>query len=220
MADRVVGADPGALVDDSGMCEEAQGVTSADLCAQGVVIALEPLRRGVTDVVDGLDRLACIVDAEALTVEDVLITLGVQVREAGGEFHRGAVHGDGAVGALVLGALLRRQVVGIDGQEPAHVRASEFEVAGGAFRPVEMDGAVANGTEDPGQHVEEVDANVGGDAAGLLDLTLPTVLVPIAAGCDVGDLDVLEPVGDGLGHLPKRDDAGLPKSAQRMGSMS
>ena len=70
-----------------------------------MIVALQALRGGVANLVDGLDRAAGGVDAKALARQDVSITLGVQVGEAVRELDFCAVQGDGAIGALALGAL-------------------------------------------------------------------------------------------------------------------
>jgi hypothetical protein len=36
-------------------------------------------------------------------------------------------------------------------------------------------------------HIEKMNADIGDDAAGFLQLTLPTAVVPVAAGGDVSD---------------------------------
>ena len=55
-----------------------------------------------------------------------------------------------------------------------------------------MDGALAHRAKDPGQHVKKVDADVGGDAAGFADIALPTALVPVTAGGDVGHFHLVD----------------------------
>ena len=70
-----------------------------------MIVALQALRGGVANLVDGLDRAAGGVDAKALARQDVAIALGVQVGEAVRELDLCAVEGDGAIGALALGAL-------------------------------------------------------------------------------------------------------------------
>ena len=142
------------------------------------------------------------------------IAVGVQVGKAVGELDFFAVEGDGAIGALALGALGLGQVLGVDRQKPAHVGMRELEVPGRTVFAIEVHGAVADVAEDPGEHVEEVHADVGGDAAGLFDVALPTALVPVAAGGDVGDLDLVHALASGLDGLSQRDDAGVQAQLQ------
>src|SRR6185312_2796836 len=57
------------------------------------------------------------------------------------------------------------------------------------------------------QHVEEVHADVGGDAAGLLRVALPALQVPVAARGDVGQVHfVLAVVLSAPDPFAQRDD--------------
>ena len=153
---------------------------------QRVILAMQPEGRGVADVVNHLDGGAGVLEAEAAAIEDVLVAEGMQLGEALAELESLVADGDGAVGAAAFGFDGLGQGVGVDAEEPAHAGALELEVARGAVVGVEVYDVAAQGAEDPLQHVEEVDADVGGYAAGFAHFALPTGIVPIAAGGDVG----------------------------------
>jgi hypothetical protein len=88
------------------------------------------------------------------------------------------------------------EVVGVDAEEPADVGAVVLEVAGGLVGGAEVEFAVDEVAEDVVEHVEEVDADVGGEAEAAAGVALPALVVPAAAAGDVGELDV---VGGGAG---------------------
>jgi hypothetical protein len=79
----------------------------------------------------------------------------------------------------------------IDAQEPADAGALQLEVAGGAVVLMEVYDILFEVAEDPDQHVEEVHADVGGDAAGFADVSLPGGVVPVAARGQVSKVDIV-----------------------------
>jgi hypothetical protein len=90
-----------------------------------------------------------------------------------------AVHGDRAIRRLLALDLLGK-IVGIDRQKPAHVGVLELKKARGAMRVAQVSDRFLHRTEDELEHVEEVNANVGGDAAGLALVALPGRVIPAA----------------------------------------
>ena len=119
----------GAGVDDGG---GVSGVghdsgRSAQPLAGGVIITLESLGDGVADAMDDLDGGTGLIKAIAMAAEDVLVTGGVQVGEALGKLDCLTINADGAIGALPLGALGLRQVLWVDGEEPAHARLRQCQ---------------------------------------------------------------------------------------------
>ena len=55
-----------------------------------------------------------------------------------------------------------------------------------------MDDVLLDRAEDPLQHVVEMHADVGGDAAALVNVALPRSVIPLAAGSDVGEIHVVD----------------------------
>ena len=119
----------GAGVDDGG---GVSGVghdsgRSAQPLAGGVIITLEPLGDGVADTMDDLDGGTGLIEAIAMAAKDVLVTGGMQVGEALGKLDCLTINADGAIGALPLGSLGLRQVLWVDGEEPAHARLRQCQ---------------------------------------------------------------------------------------------
>ena len=64
-----------------------------------------------------------------------------------------------------------------------------------------MHDILLNGTEDPLQHVIEMHADIGGDAAALMYVALPRSVIPLAARGDVCQVHVIDLVHRALVHL-------------------
>ena len=77
-----------------------------------------------------LNTVARIVQPVAATSQDLLVADLVQLGKAFGEFQLFTVDVDAAVGGL-LALDLVRQVIGVNGEEPAYAGAFVFQVAGG-----------------------------------------------------------------------------------------
>lgn len=142
------------------------------------------------DGFDSFHAVPRILDAVALAIENGLVADGVQVSEAFGKLDFGTITGDRAVGRLH--ALDRvRQVVGVDGEEPAHARVLVLQIASGlGFVDVVHDVALQL-AEDEVQHVVEMHTDIGGHAERFARVTLPAFHIPLAAAGDVGQLDVV-----------------------------
>ena len=81
------------------------------------------------DSVHGFHAVTGIFDAVTTTRENLLVTGGVKIGEAFGELHFLTVDGNGAVGRLLaLDGLW--QIIGVDGEEPAHASVLVFQIAG------------------------------------------------------------------------------------------
>lgn len=65
----------------------------------------------------------------------------------------------------MLGDGLFGQGIGVDAEEPSYGSFLELEDTGCAVVGVEVYGIGLYGSEDPEEHIEEVDTDVGGDAA-------------------------------------------------------
>src|SRR4051812_48837213 len=92
-------------------------------------VSLEADGRGAADLRDGLDCRAAVGEAEAPARPDLLVAARVQLGEAVGELELAAVDGHGSEGSLATLANGRRDVVELDGQEPAHAGVLVFEVS-------------------------------------------------------------------------------------------
>lgn len=125
---------------------------------------------------------------ETAAYEDFLVAAGVEVGKAVAEFHFLSVDGDGAEGAFALGLGFGRQRIRVDAEEPADIGRLELEESGCAVVGVQVHGIAQDGSEDPEEHIEEMDTDIGGDAAGFGHLSFPTGVVPIASCGDVGEV--------------------------------
>src|SRR3954468_16295461 len=90
-----------------------------------------------------------------------------------------AAHRNRTVCALTLPPLNIRQVLGINREEPANAGVLQLETSCCAVGAVQMDRAGSHSSKDPGQHVEEMHAYVGGDSSRLGNLALPTGVIPM-----------------------------------------
>lgn len=147
--------------------------------------------RSAPDPLDDLDRPTAVLEAEAVALQDLFVAPSVEIDEALGELERRAVDGDAAEGPPALFPDLGRKVVAVQGQEPAHVGPLQLEEAGGPVGGLQVDPALRNGAEDPGQHVEEMNPDVRGDAAGLGLVAFPGEEIPAAAAGDIGQVDLV-----------------------------
>lgn len=145
--------------------------------------------RGAADHVDGLNAVARISEAITAAGQNLLVAHRMQVGEAFRELKLLAADVDVAEGRL-LALHIGRQIVGVDGQEPAHTCALVFEVARRLCRATVVHHVALQLAEDEVQHVVEVHADVGRHAERLAVVTLPAFHVPLAARGDVGQLDV------------------------------
>ena len=152
------------------------------------------LQRGKLSVADGSHRGnggAVLFQPEAAPGQNLFVAAVVQVGKAAGELDLFAIDGDRAVGALALGANGFGHVLDIDRQEPAHTRVLVFQIAAGLGVGRVMHDVLLQVAEDEVQHVKEVHADVGGDAAGLFQVALPGLQVPVPARGDVGQIDLV-----------------------------
>ena len=158
----------------------------------GMVVADEADGLGVADFVDDVDAATRILQAEAVTRQDVLITLGMQLGEALAKLELLAVDHDGAIGALLPFHGIFGQGVGIDAEEITHTGAFQFQITGHTVVRGHVDDVLGHVAEDPAQHVVEVHADVGGDAAALVDVALPRGIIPVATRGDISQVDVID----------------------------
>ena len=120
---------------------------------------------GVADMGHGFDGHSVFVESEASASKDFFITAGVQVGKAIGKFDILPVGSDGAEGAFAFFQLADGYVVHVNRQKPPHARTFVFEVASSLGGSVEVHGVALYCPKYIVQHVVEVHANVGGDAA-------------------------------------------------------
>ena len=159
-----------------------------------------------------VDRGPHLVEAKAAAGDDFLIAARVQIGEAFGKFDLLAVDRDRTEGGL-LALHLGGQIVAIDRQKPAHVGALAFEKAGGALGFAQMSLVALDAAEHEAQHVEEMHADIGGNAARFGILALPRRVIPAAARGDVGQIDLVALVAFGKA-LAQRDDRRMQPKLQ------
>lgn len=157
-----------------------------------MIVALQADRRSVADLAYDLDARASLADAEAFACKYLLVAEGVQLGETLAELELAAVDVEGAVGALLALNRVRRQAVGIDAEEVAHARFLEAQIARDAVEAHHVNDVLLDRAEDPLQHIVEMHADIGGNAAALVDIALPRSVIPLAAGGDVGEINVVD----------------------------
>src|SRR5690606_19992618 len=98
--------------------------------------------------------------------------------------------GNRAVSALPFGADSLGYVLDIDREEPANPRMFVLKVTRRPRIARKMDTVFLQVAENVVQHIEEVDANIGRNAAGLLQVSLPALEVPPPTRGDVSEVDL------------------------------
>ena len=97
----------------------SEGVCSQWHPCHRMIITLQADGGGIADVTYNLDAGTCLADTEALTSQDLLIALGVQLCEAHTELEFLAVDVQRTIGLLLALHGIGRQTLGIDAQEVA-----------------------------------------------------------------------------------------------------
>ena len=88
----------------------------------------------------------------------------MKIGKAFGKLHFLAIDRDRAIGGLfALHALW--QIIAINRQEPAHIRALAFQETGRTFGRFEMVMILQNLAEYKAQHIEEMNTDIGGHTA-------------------------------------------------------
>jgi hypothetical protein len=121
----------------------------------------------------------------------------MQIGKAVGEIDRGAVDRHRTIGCGVGHSGGQRQIGRVNRQKPSDACLFQVERAGQAPIVGIMDLAVVPGPKEPNEHVEKMDADVGGQAARLVGHALPRVVIPRAAAGDIGEANVFR-LGAGI----------------------
>ena len=154
-------------------------------------VTLEAYWSGVADLAHNLYARAGLADSEAVTAEYLLITYGMEFRKACAELKLVTIYVEGAVGSLLsLNGILRKTVC-IYGEEITHAGTLEFQIAGNAVKTHNVNYVLLNRAEYPLKHIIEVNANVGGNAAALVNVSLPGGVIPFASGSYVGKVYII-----------------------------
>ena len=146
--------------------------TKRQFC-HGMVVADEADRLGVADLIDDVDAATGILQAEAVTSQNVLIALRVKLCETLAELKLLTVNHDGAVGAFLAFQGILRQGVGVDAEEVTHAGTFQLQITCHTVVRSHVDDVFLNITENPAQHVVEMYADISGNASTLVDVTLP-----------------------------------------------
>ena len=180
-----------------------------------MIVARQRCDGRIADRGHGLDGRAVFLQAEPAAGQDFLIAARMQIGKAAGKFDFLAIHGDRSVGALALVALRLRDVLVVHRQEPAHPGMLVFQIARCLGVRAVMHDVVLQVAENVVQHVEEMHADVGGDAAGFLQVALPGLKVPMAARGNVGEVHlVLGVFALGTNLVPQGDDGRMHPQLQ------
>ena len=166
-----------------------------------MVVAYESDRLGVTDLGDRLDARTRLGDTETVAGEDLLVTLRVELREAGGELKLLSVDRERAVGAFLTLHGVRRQALRVNREEITHARLLQLQITRHAVERHDVNDVFLHRSEDPLEHVVEMHADVGCYAAGLVHIAFPRRVVPVAAARYVGQIDIVDFVLRTLVHF-------------------
>ena len=165
--------------------------------------------RSVTDLAHDFDARTRLANSEPFTGQDLAVALGMELGETLGEFKLVAIDIECPVGTFFSLDGVLRQAIGIDTQEIAHPCLLEAQVASYAVEAHHMDDILLHGSEDPLEHVVEVNANVGSDAAALMDIALPRGVIPLAPGGDIREVDIIHLVSRTFVHFLFEGDDGF-----------
>ena len=141
---------------------------------------------GMTNLVSQLNGGAGFVQAKSVAGQDLPVAFGRKIGEAVREFDFMAINGDRAMRGLLARNGLKRQIGRIDGEKPANVGVFQGKKASLPSGFGDMDLGMLNLAENPDQHIEKVDADVGGKSAGFFLLAFPGVEIPASSRGDVG----------------------------------
>ena len=180
--------DDGAGVDDGGQGDGNDALVQA--YNEGVDFALFALDDlGGADDVDGFDAVAGVGQTVATSRHDFTVAGSVQVGKPFTEFELFAADVDVAVGGF-LAPYFGGQVLGINGQEPAHAGAFVLQIASGFLGAGMVHNVALELAKDEVQHVVKVHSNIGRNAKRLSIITLPAFHVPLATASDIGQFNV------------------------------
>lgn len=146
-------------------------------------------RHGIPQFVYKVDRWTSILQSESSARKDFPVDDRVEIGEPSREFEFFSVNRDGAIRGLPSLRGFRGEVLPPRREKPAHLRLLKLQETG-HFPVIGMvHFMVLHATENPYQHVEEVNADIGGDSAGLADVPFPGGEIPIPPGGDVRQVD-------------------------------
>jgi len=113
----------------------------------------------------------------------------MEVGESPGEFELFSVDCDGAMRGLPSLRGFSGEIITPNREEPTNLRLFKFQKTGHLAVVGNMQFMMLHASEYPDQHVEEVDADIGGDPAGFAYVPFPGGEVPVPPGGDVGEID-------------------------------
>ena len=168
---------------------------------QRVIVALKTYRSGVAYLADDLDAWSGLANTEAFTSKDLLVTQGMELCETLTEFELAAINIQSAISALLALYCVRRQTVSIDAKEITHSRFLQSKVSRYAIETHHVDDILLDRAKDPLEHIVEVYTDIGSNTAALVDITLPRSVIPLAAGSNVCQINIIYLVGRAFVNL-------------------
>src|SRR5512133_2130188 len=156
-----------------------------------MVASFQSLRNGSPDLVSKLHAGPRVGESEALSFQYLTVSHGVKIGESLAEFDLFSVHHEAAEGPLARFLQGCRKVFEVDAQEPPDAGILKLQITGRLVFRKHMHGALFYTAEDPDQHVEEMDADVGGNASRFGFVSFPRMVVPVPAGSDISEVDVV-----------------------------
>ncbi|MBA7573131.1 hypothetical protein ES708_14926 [subsurface metagenome] len=127
----------------------------------------------VSYIVNHLDGLLGFFQAKTVSIKDMPVGLGMQIGKSIAEFDLFTVNGYAAVGTRSVPFNVLGEVVVINAQVPSHPGPFQLKITGGFVVFQEVGYIFTDIPEDPYQHIEKMDADVGGDTAGFLKIAFP-----------------------------------------------
>ena len=124
----------------------------------------------------------------------------MKIFKAFAEFNFVAVNRDRAERGLDARLRLERQVARIRRQEPLNVCVFQRQISSGLVQLTQVNLGFLDCAEQPRQEVEEMNADIGDDAAGAFGMALPRDVVPRPARRDVGQAHRM--AARPIGHQP------------------
>src|SRR5439155_563220 len=141
--------------------------------------------RRVPDAMRERDARPRVVDPEPASGQYFLVHARMKVAESAAELELLAVDGNRTKCRLDAWLRNERQVRHLGRQKPVHARPFELDEASHPLLLPQMNRHVGDGSEQPDQQVEEMNADIRDKAAGPLGRSFPRDVIPPAASRDI-----------------------------------
>ena len=117
------------------------------------------------------------------------------------ELELASVDGKSAICTLLPFHRIRRKAIGIDAQEIADTSPLEAEEARNTVEAHHVDDILLHRAEDPLEHIVEMHTDVSGNTTAFVHIAFPGSVVPLTAGSDVSEVNVIDLIRRAFVHL-------------------